>query len=81
VTPIPTEALPGKAVDEDLSIQSKTIDAVKDPGKMTAVAIGTIPGFIGAVSQAPDGPIQWALSAAILVMVIFAGFIAYKRFA
>lgn len=68
----------GKAEEEDKKISAKVKEDLLKPEALLKGAGGAIPGTIGAVSMAPEGPIQWALAAALVIMAAGAVFIAYK---
>jgi len=76
--PGPEKALPGKAEDKDQKIADKV---AANPSAVLSAGAGAAPGLLSAMTMAPEGPVQWAMGAALLVIVLVGGAIAYKRFA
>lgn len=74
----PTTSLPGKAEDRDQKIADKV---AANPTAVLSAVGGAAPGLLSAMSMAPEGPVQWAIATALVIVVLVGGAIAYKRFA
>ncbi len=77
----PRQAFVGKAEEEDIKLTSVTAEAVSDESNILKVAGGAIPGILTGVSMAPEGPIQWALAAVMVIAALTVAVLLYRKFA
>lgn len=75
----PVEELPGKAMEEDTKLSAKIADEADGNLGLGAV-VTAVPGLMTAASQVPEGPIQYALAAGIVVAMVIGGMIFYKKY-
>lgn len=76
----PTEVFAGKANEEDEKLSEVAKETAKDSTvQLTAVA-GATPGLLAGAAAVPPGPLQWALAAALLIVVVAGAAIAFRKF-
>lgn len=77
---VPTAAIPGRALEEDIKLSSSIHQAAGTPTAVVSGVAGSVPGLLSAASMAPEGPIQWAIGIALVMLVGVVGLIAYRKF-
>lgn len=70
----PTEAIPGKASEEDITYAASAKESL-NLENIAKVSGGAVPGAMAAAAALPEGPLQWAaagiaMMAAVMVVVI-----------
>lgn len=75
----PLAALPGKALEEDVKMSTVAADAVKDDKSLIGVGVGAIPATLAGLSAVPEGPLQWALAAILVVGTLAVGYVLLKK--
>lgn len=65
----PIAPIAGRALEEDLGVETKTKDAITDSSNWMKVTLGAAPATLTAMFTAPEGPLQLALAS----IVFFAG--------
>lgn len=80
IVDVPKETLAGKAEEADQRIVPATVEAAKKDDNVISVAIGAVPGTMAAMAAVPDGPIQWALAAILIIAAGTAALLVWRKF-
>lgn len=80
IVDVPRETFAGKADEEDQRVIPATVEAAKKDDNLISVTIGAVPGTMAAMAALPEGPIQWALAAILLIAATMAALLVWRKF-